>query len=202
MIKSAQDALDALDAAWPTICSECRLVLGSELHYQAMVYHALRKSGVPLEQIGMNVKQWIPKIQSETFQRLALRKHEKYQEGYEPIPDIVIFSAAVGGDWRRRNFEITLSSMLVAIEIKASERAGKRLSRAEVLTDIRKLSAQQQEVQHRGANFHPIMMIIDTAPIAAERMAPQTIEEARAAARMHRVEWRYFDPTHAQVDRL
>jgi hypothetical protein len=49
MITKREDALAAIDKAWPTICEECLSVLGGELHYQAMIYHALRSAGgVPL----------------------------------------------------------------------------------------------------------------------------------------------------------
>jgi len=56
------DAKEALMRAWPSIVRECRQVLGSELHYQAMIYHCLRHYGkVPIDQIGMNVKMSINK---------------------------------------------------------------------------------------------------------------------------------------------
>lgn len=60
MMETATDAIGRLRRAWPQVVVECRDVLGSELHYQAVVYHCLRDSGsVPRRQIGMNVKQWI-----------------------------------------------------------------------------------------------------------------------------------------------
>ena len=52
------------------MADECRAVLGGELHYQAMAYHALRMAGVPLAQVGMNVKQWIAEPTSELFRQL------------------------------------------------------------------------------------------------------------------------------------
>ena len=51
------DALGVLMRAWPHFVAECRSVLGSELHYQAVLYHCLRVHGHGLpEQLGMNVK--------------------------------------------------------------------------------------------------------------------------------------------------
>ena len=116
------EAREALMSAWPQIISECRSVLGSELHYQAMIYHNLRVVGVPANQLGMNVKMYITECKTDLFKELDLRKHEDYRGGFEPIPDVVIFSRMVKGDWRRRKREITLRTMLLAIEVKASER--------------------------------------------------------------------------------
>lgn len=201
-VKDRHDALRAIDGAWPQICAECTSVLGSELHYQAMVYHALRSSGrVPADQLGMNVKQWISNVQSELFRRLDLRKREAYRGGFEPIPDIVIFSRAVSGDWRRRRREHTLTCMLAVIEVKASERAGKRLSRAEVCGDVRKLAAHREEVQFIGFDFHPIMLVVDSAREAPERMRSDDISAARALARELEVEWRYVSPEDCHADR-
>ena len=84
-MQSIEEAKVALKTAWPLIKSECLSVLGSELHYQAMIYHALRTDGrVPANQIGMNVKMWIDNPVSELFKRLSDRKHENYRRGFEP----------------------------------------------------------------------------------------------------------------------
>jgi hypothetical protein len=201
MVKDQHEALRAIDSAWPQICSECLAVLGSELHYQAMIYHALRSSGgVPIGQIGMNVKQWIPDVQSALFRRLDLRKNEAYRGGFEPIPDVVIFSDAVGGDWRRRRREQTIACMLAVIEVKASERAGKRLSRAEVGGDIRKLAAHREEVRHIGSDFYPIMMVVDTAREESERMSAADLSAARSLARELNIQWRYVSPGDCHID--
>ena len=201
MVKDQHEALRAIDSAWPQICSECLAVLGSELHYQAMIYHALRSSGgVPIGQIGMNVKQWIPDVQSALFRRLDLRKNEAYRGGFEPIPDVVIFSDAVGGDWRRRRREQTIACMLAVIEVKASERAGKRLSRAEVGGDIRKLAAHREEVRHIGSDFYPIMMVVDTAREESERMSAADLSAARSLARELNIQWRYVSPGDCHLD--
>ncbi|MBI1187318.1 MAG: hypothetical protein GC206_08325 [Alphaproteobacteria bacterium] len=201
-MKDRQDALRAIDAAWPQICGECLAVLGSELHYQAMIYHALRTTGqVPVEQLGMNVKQWIPDVQSELFRHFDLRKREAYRGGFEPIPDIVIFSNSVGGDWRRRRREHTIACMLAVIEVKASERAGKHLSRAEVCADIRKLAAHREEALFLGHDFHPVMLVIDSAREARERMTSVDVLVARDLARELSIEWRYVSPDDCHLDR-
>lgn len=202
MIASRQDALAAIDRAWTQIRDECLAVLGSELHYQAMIYHALRSTGgVPIDQLGMNVKQWIPEVRSALFRTRDLAKKESFGGGFEPIPDVVIFSPAVGGDWRRRRHSHTITCMLAVLEVKASERLGRRLSLSEVCNDIRKLAAHREEVQHLEHDFHPIMVVIDSARDDAERMRPPDVDAARQVARESNVEWRYVSPVDRQVDR-
>ncbi len=64
-IGTRDDALEAFKQAWPPFVAECRSVLGSELHYQALLYHCLRVYGqAPLGQLGMNVKIWITEVTS------------------------------------------------------------------------------------------------------------------------------------------
>ncbi|WP_022694342.1 hypothetical protein [Ponticaulis koreensis] len=193
MIGTTEAALSAIEKAWPMVEEECSSVLGAELHYQAMIYHALRMAGgVPRGQLGMNVKQWISDPVSKLFREFDLSKHEKYRGGFEPIPDIVIFSPEIEGDWRRRNREKTLEHMLVAIEVKASEREGGRLSPSEISKDILKLSAHREEVQHRGYDFVPVMMVIDTAPKVSERMTSRSVSVSRAFCEQHSVIWKYM----------
>lgn len=192
-VRNQIDALNAVDRAWPFIISECRDVLGSELHYQAMVYHCLRVHGqVSVSQLGMNVKMWITDPVSELFRTLDGKKHKDFRGGFEPIPDVVIFSDAIQGDWRRRNHKQTLRDMLLAIEIKASERKGDRLTKVEIVTDILKLAAHREEVRYRGADFVPVVMVVDTAPLREERMKPAAIEAAKTAAAEHEVELYYL----------
>lgn len=140
----------------------------------------------------ITVKQWIPGPVSPIFQAQVLRRHADYQGGFEPIPDVVLFGSDIDGDWRRRNFVATLSHMLMAIEIKASERAGGRLSDAEVFRDIGKLDAQRIEVEHRHMRtIGAVMMIIDTAPRPEERMTDLSINRVRAHAREAAVDFFY-----------
>lgn len=201
MIARPNDAHQRLDLAWNQIITECRQVLGSELHYQAMVYHALRTSGgVPIPQIGMNVKQYIKTVTSEMFTKLADRKHADFSQGFEPIPDVVIFGYGVNSDWRRRNYENTLKHTLLAIEIKASERAKSRLGAAEIKTDILKLNAHRQEVRELGSDFIPVMMVIDTAPLESERMTEWSLGQSRDLAKSVSVEFRYFSMDRVIVD--
>ncbi len=202
MIVSRDDAIAAIELAWSQICEECRGVLGSELHYQAMIYHALRVAGgVPAAQLGMNVKQWIPNVRSELFKKFDLAKDERYRGGFEPIPDIVVFSPDVAGDWRRRRREHTITCMLAVIEVKASERSGKRLTVSEVAGDIRKLAAHREETQFLGFDFHPVMIVVDTAPKAEERMTSAALAEARRASEQLAVEFRYLSQETIIVDR-
>ncbi len=202
MIATQQEALAAIDRAWPVICEECLTVLGSELHYQAMIYHALRTAGgVPVGQLGMNVKQWIPNVRTVLFRQFDLAKNEKFRGGFEPIPDIVVFSPDVAGDWRRRRRRHTIKCMFAVIEIKASERAKGRLNLGEVSNDIRKLAAHREEAQFLGHDFHPIMIVVDSARDTAERMTQWSVSGVRKLSRELGVEWRYISPDENQVDR-
>jgi hypothetical protein len=190
-----EKATQNLIVAWPHIVAECRQVLGSELHYQAMVYHNLRTHAeIPIDQIGMNVKMWIDDPVSELFRKLDERKNKDYRGGFEPIPDICLFSKEVSGDWRRRNNKCTLSSLLLAIEVKASERMGGRLRAGEIINDIRKLSAHRQEAQALGSSFLPVMMIIDTAPQESERMTRYSFEASESEAQALEVGFMYLSP--------
>lgn len=200
MILKVEDALSAIDRAWPVICEECLRVLGSELHYQAMIYHCLRTAGgVPLTQLGMNVRQFIPTVQSELFKGFAASKAEGFQTGFEPVPDVVIFSEGVVGDWRRRRNQHTIAHMLAVIEVKASERAGKSLSLDEVVGDIRKLAAHREEVRHLGGDFRPVILVVDSARDAAERMKESAVAAARNDAQSKEVQWRYVSPMLCEV---
>lgn len=170
MIETHLDAIEAVRRANSIMLAECQEVLGSELHYQAMIYHSLRMSGVPVSQLGMNVKMYISNPITPLFQNLDKKKNEKFRGGFEPIPDVVIFSPLIKGDWRRRNRINTLKESLVAIEIKASERHKGRLTESEIVNDLKKLTAHRDEAIHRNAGFAPIMIIVDTAPDPTERM--------------------------------
>lgn len=187
-MRTQDEALAALAESWPTITEESRSVLGSELHYQAIMYHCLRETGrVPSEQIGMNVKIWIPDVISDHFKASGLRKSTGFQGGFEPIPDVVIFKPEIGGDFRRRNYANTLRQMLMAIEIKASERHRGRLRPKEIIEDILKLDALRHETRHREADVLPTMIVFDTAPDPVERMTEYAVNESRSAAEKHRV---------------
>jgi hypothetical protein len=195
-MKTQTGALSALMRAWPPFAAECRSVLGSELHYQALLYHRLRAHGrVPSTQLGMNVKIWITDVVSEYFRMLDERKHPEYRGGFEPIPDVVIFRPEINGDWRRRNREKTLRQMLMAIEVKASERKGSRLRAGEIVDDIFKLEALRIEARHRGADMLPAVVTIDTAPEANERMTPEARRLTETAARKREVCLLYVSPS-------
>lgn len=182
-MQTQAEALAALTRSWPVIVEECRCVLGSELHYQAIVYHCLREVGrVPSKQVGMNVKMWIPDVVSDYFKALDLRKAEGFRGGFEPIPDVVIFRPDIHGDFRRRNYSNTLQQTLMAIEIKASERYKGRLGVKEIIDDVLKLDAHRLEAQHRESNFLPAVMVVDTAPDPVERMRGEAVDAARSAA--------------------
>lgn len=142
----------------------------------------------------MNVKQWVADPVSDLFKTNDLRKHADFRGGFEPIPDVVLFKADIQGDWRRRNFEATIQHMLLAIEIKASERASSRLGGREIKNDILKLSAHRDEVLYRGGQMRPVMMVIDTAPIPGERMRESAIDEAKTTAAATGVRFMYVSP--------
>jgi hypothetical protein len=199
-VRGIIDAVRVVAEAWPKIVAECRGALGGELHYQAMAYHCLREVGLPATQIGMNVKQWIDAPVTPLFRALDQRKQAGFQGGFEPVPDIVIFRPAIGGDWRRRNRQATLRHMLLAIEVKASERANGRLRAGEIIRDIRKLAAHRDELRHRGGEMHPVMMVIDTAPLAEERVTSAKLDLASAAAKAQGVSFLHVSPTDARME--
>ncbi len=147
----------------------------------------------------MNVKMWIGDCVTPLFQSLDQRKNPRYGGGFEPIPDIVLFSPAINGDWRRRNNDRTLVSMLMAIEVKASERHKDRLTRSEIVSDIRKLHAHREEVRHRGSDMLPVVLVIDTAPDPGERMKPGALEYSLTVAQEHGVYFYYVSPAEAKV---
>lgn len=200
-LQTQDDAINLLDQSWSFIVDDCRSVLGSELHYQAMVYHCLRRAGVPKQQLGMNVKMWIASPVSALFQDLDKKKHQNYQGGFEPIPDVCIFSDSVDADWRRRNHTQTLKSLLLAIEIKVSERKNGRLNYREIAFDIEKLTAHREEAIHQDSSFMPVMLIIDTAPDLNERMTETSLAQIQAKARQEDVGFLYLSP-NIEINRL
>lgn len=190
-LETKTEALEAVVQSWPRIIEECRGVLGSELHYQAVVYHCLRVASIPPRQLGMNVKMYITDVVSEHFKVLDLKKHENFRGGFEPIPDLVVFAPEIDGDFRRRNRAKTLRHMLLAVEIKASERSQSRLSSGDIL----KLKAHLEEAQARDGDFAPIMMVVDTAPDEKERMRPWALEQIKIEASRCKVHLFYLSPT-------
>ena len=193
MLTNKHDVLTVVDATWPSIVTECRQVLGSEQHYQAMIYHCFRAhGGVPIGQLGMNVRQWIEDPVTPNFQQRDKPKHEAYRGGFETVPDVAFFTSAIQGDWRRRSRLNTLRHIIGAIEIKASERDKARLRPKEIIDDIMKLAAHRQEVSHRGGDMAAIMMVIDTAPDERERMEQTALDQSLAIARSHGVAFCYL----------
>jgi hypothetical protein len=91
--------------------------------------------------------------------------------------------------------------MLAVIEIKASERAKRRLSLGEVSRDIHKLCAHREEAQFLGYDFDPVMVVVDSARDKAERMTQWSLSGVRELSRRLGVEWRYISPKEIQVDR-
>ncbi len=184
-------AKERLVTSWPLIVEECRAVFAGELHYQAIIYHCLREAGVPRTQIGMNVKQWIDSPVSDLFRQWNAERDVSYQGGVEPIPDIVLFSPKINGNWQRRNHTETCKHMLCAIEVKASERAKSRISIREIERDIAKLAAHRDEIGHLGYSMYPVMMVIDVAISEGERMLENAVEHCASRAEELGVGWMY-----------
>lgn len=200
-LETVADALYAFKRAWVPFVAECRSVLGSELHYQALLYHCLRTYGrIPPGQLGMNVKIWIEPVLSEYFRKLDEGHAEGFGGGFEPIPDIVVFRPEIAGDWRRRNYQNTLRQMLMAIEVKASERDKGRLKASEILKDVHKLEALRIEALRKGgSDVLPAVVVVDTAPEARERMTAEARGEVEAVARERGVCLFYVSPTDESV---
>jgi hypothetical protein len=118
----------------------------------------------------------------------------------EPIPDLVIFNSEIAGDFRRRNYENTLRRMLLAAEIKVSERFRGRLQAGEIKKDISKLDALRLEARAREADLVPAVIIVDTAPEEVERMGSWALEESRNLASSHCVYFFYLSPEDEFID--
>ncbi len=199
-ISNPEQAFNALLLAWPKFVSECRSVLGSEQHYQAVLYYCLRLTGVPACQLGMNVKQYIPDPKTPLGRSESERRQEGYK-GFEPTPDAIIFHPNIEGDWRRRRRKETLINSLLSIEMKVSERQGARLRPKEVINDIEKLSALRQEIQeirHRyseapAADTIGLTIVVDTAPDQNERMTPKSLERCLEASRKQGIRFGYLN---------
>lgn len=147
----------------------------------------------------MNVKVWIADVVSDDFRARDLRKAEGYRGGFEPIPDVVIFRPEIAGDFRRRNRENTLRQMLLAVEVKASERERERLWPGEIIEDVLKLDALGVEARHRGSDALGAVVVVDTAPEANERMTPEARRAAEAVARERGVCLFYVSPLEESV---
>ena len=145
----------------------------------------------------MNVKMRIADPVSDLFKQLDARKHDDFRGGFEPIPDVCLFSSRVGANWRRRKREITLTSLLLAIEVKASERHKGRLRVGEIVKDIEKLAAHYQETKARGSSLLPVVMVIDTARDKIECMTTESLRDSQAAARELAVGFMYVSQTTA-----
>jgi hypothetical protein len=130
----------------------------------------------------MNVKMMVENPISDLFRSLEMKKHQDYRGGFEPIPDVVIFKPSIAGDWRRRDRSKTLVNMLIAIEVKASERENGRLQPAEIALDIEKLAAHRKEVLSRGSDVYPVMLVIDSALKKEERMTKNSLERSQKLA--------------------
>jgi hypothetical protein len=196
MINNVEQAKIAISNSYDKIISECRKVLGSELHYQAMIYHLLRVEGlVSVEQIGMNVKTTIKQVKTQFLKDRIAKKNINYQsDGIEIIPDVSIYHESINVDWRRRNFENTLKHTLYSLEIKASEKQNGRLTLSEIKEDILKLKAQFEETKIKhGIEIGVGILIIDVAPTNEERMKPKTLLEVINLSKEHNVDLWYFD---------
>ena len=151
VINNIEQARNSINNSFDQIQTECKSVLGSELHYQAVIYHCLRNVGkIPISQIGMNVKIYIYNPKTTFLKEKMNKKHKGYRAGQEIIPDITIFSENVNADFRRRNFENTLKETIYSLEVKASEREKGRLQFKEIMTDILKLKSQfiETKIKH------------------------------------------------------
>ena len=89
--------------------------------------------------------------------------------------------------------------MLMAIEVKASERHKGRLTARELVKDIEKLHAHRYEVRFRGADMVPVVIAIDTAPDSRERMRDESLHDVKAFAQASDVMFYYLSPTETSI---
>jgi len=192
-INNVEQVRNSINNSFEQIQNECKSVLGSELHYQAIIYHCLRDFGnVPISQIGMNVKIWINNPKTSFLIERMNKKHINFREGQEIIPDITIFNENVKSDFRRRNYKNTLKETIYSLEIKASERENGRLQRNEIKIDIIKLKSQFTETKLKHKKEIGIgIMVIDTAPKESEKMKKDTLDEVTEFAKENGVDFWY-----------
>ncbi len=196
MIQSSLEVKQAISSCFEMVVSECRLILASELHYQAMLYHHLRHTGgIPFNQLGMNVKTTITNVQNPFLLQKSFLRNAKFQSAdIEIIPDITVFTQDINHDWRRRNFANTLKETVYSLEVKASERHKGRLQQKEIETDILKLVAQREETERLFRRRIGVgVFIIDVAPDLDERMKASTLGFLIELAKDQEVDLWYFN---------
>jgi len=71
------------------------------------------------------------------------------------------------------------------------------LDQVRLLSDIEKLYAHRIEVRSRGADMHPVMMVIDTADERPGRMTDSALTKCQKTAEDHAVSFMYVSPTTA-----
>ncbi len=137
---------------------------------------------------------------TEYFRKLDERKHPDFRGGFEPIPNAVVFEPEIGGDFRRRNYANTLRRMLLAVEVKASERHRGRLAAGEIVDDVLKLEALRLEALHEGgSDLLGALVVMDTAPEGKERMTLEARRTVEDAARERGVGLFYASPSEESM---
>ncbi len=197
-ICTVTEAIAALKNSWNIIIQECRSVYGGELQYQAILYHILRKVGeVPVTQLGMNVRVKFYQPISKAFIERSNSRKEGYEGVHEVIPDVVIYDPNVRGKWQRRLADRTVKNMLLAMEMKCSERKEGRIQPAEIRKDLLKLHALREEAEARSRTISPVVFIVDTAVDPNERMRDSALNQIKAEAKDLNIGLLYLPPQPA-----
>jgi hypothetical protein len=169
--------------------------LWGELQYQAILYHILRRIGqIPVTQLGMNVRIKFYNPINEDFIKRSNSRKEEYRGVHEVIPDLVIYDPDVRGKWQRRMADGTVRSILIAMEMKCSERKQGRLHRAEIEKDLLKLDALREEANARSRKILPVMFIVDTAVDKEERMRQSALQYIIQKAKALNIGLLYLPP--------
>ena len=159
----------------------------------------MRTGGCPRGPARANVKIWLEGCTTKYFRARDRQKIPEYRGGFEPIPDVVIFHEDIKGDWTRRNYLETARCLLLAVEVKVSERQGSRLQPGEIIDDIEKLAAFKEELRHRGTKMVPVMLVVDTAREPEGRMTEFSFQEVRDHSRALEVPFFYCGPDRCVV---
>ena len=69
-----------------------------------------------------------------------------------------------------------------------------RLAVGEVRNDINKLAALRVECNRRGSDFYPVVMVLDTAPLAREQMTQYSYNATKVNAEENSVGFLYCSP--------
>jgi len=147
---------------WEKFYPATRQVFGSELSYQALLYHTILEHtsdprNVNFRSVALNVKIGIYKPLTHKAREKAKESAEGYQDYFGCIPDLVVFKNGFHGNHKRANgvrnllwaemlFELKVNERTVHNENTDESRTG-RIRPGEIIEDIDKLVILREEAE-------------------------------------------------------